>query len=409
MRICHFISGLGDGGAEATLYRLVAHSRDHRHLVVNLSSGGKYATALQNIGTEVVHLHLKSPSCFANAPAALRQIRSFGADVVQSWMYHANLVGSGIARSILRVPNAWGIRNSGIDHASARLRTRAAFALSRQGSRMLPDLKISCSERARRGLIAAGFDPHGWEVIPNGYDLAEFRFEACSRAAIRKGLDISDDDFLIGTVARWHPNKNHRILFAALHRIFEGGRRNTKVLLAGTGMTRDNACLQDMLSAHGLLDNVILMGPITNVAGLMSALDLHVLASAREGFPNVLCEAMACETPVICTDVGDAAEIIGQLGGVVRAGDVDDLVAKILDMIALRDNQQAWNGLRLAGRRRVEQSFSIDRMIRAYVSVWERLLSTGLTQNGEYYVSPGHTDTAYQTALADRFQPEITG
>ena len=376
MRICHFISGLGDGGAEATLFRLVAHSRDHRHLVVNLTSGGKYATALQKIGTEVVHLHLKSPSRLANAPAVLGQIRSFGADVVQSWMYNANLVGAGIARSILRVPNAWGIHNSGIDHASFPLRTRAAFALSRLGSRKLPDLKISCSVRARERLIAAGFDPHGWEVIPNGYDLAELKFEASSRAAIRKCLDISDGDFLIGTVARWHAEKNYKFLFAALRRIFEGGRHDNKVLLAGPGMTRDNVSLWDMLSAHGLRDNVILMGPTTDVAGVMSALDLHVLPSAREAFPNVLCEALACETPVTCTDAGDAAEIIGPLGSVVRPGDVDGLVVNILDMIALRNNQQAWNDLRLAGRRRVEQMFSIDRMITAYVGAWERLLSS---------------------------------
>jgi len=375
VRICHFITGLGDGGAEAALFRLVAHGRDHQHFVVNLTRGGKYAAALRDIGVGVVDLDLKSPARVTQIPAALRQIREFRAELVQAWMYHANLVGAGVARSVLGVPNVWGIHNSGIDRTSAPALTRGAFALSRLGSRTLPDLKISCSIRAKDDLIAAGFDPRGWEVIPNGFDLSEFKFKASSRAALRKELGIADGDFLVGTVARWHPDKNHAVLFAALQRLFEGGARHTKVLLVGPGMTGENVRLRNMLSSHRLGHHVNLLGPTTDVGGIMSALDLHVLPSAREAFPNVLCEALACETPVVSVDAGDSAEIIGPLGSVARQGDVDDLVAKIQEMIALRDNHAAWNDLRLAGRRRVDQRFSIDRMVAAYENAWGRLLS----------------------------------
>ena len=375
MKICHFITGLGDGGAEAALLRLITHSPDHRHLVVSLTNGGRHESSLREVGTAVVQLDLKSPLGVVNTLSALRRIRAFDPDLVQSWMYHANLVGAGIARWVLRVPNAWGIHNSGIDGAAAALSTKAAFALSKRVSRTLPDLKISCSSRARERLIATGFDPLDWEVIPNGYDLSEFIFRPTSRAAIRRELSVADGDFLIGTVARWHQDKGHAVLFAALRRLFQGDSQRVNVLLAGPGMSRDNVALGKALREHDLCDKILLLGPVTDVAGTMSALDLLVMPSAREAFPNVVCEALACETPVVCTDAGDAAEIIGPLGRAVRPGDVDGLAASIREMVTFRDDREGWHNLRAAGRRRMEQLFTIDRMVARYEAAWERLLS----------------------------------
>ena len=107
----------------------------------------------------------------------------------------------------------------------------------------------------------------------------------------------------------------------------------------------------------------------------MSALDLLVMPSAREAFPNVVCEALACETPVVCTDAGDAAEIIGPLGRTVRPGDVDGLTASIRELVTFRDDREAWHNLRAAGRRRIKQLFTIDRMVARYEAAWERLVS----------------------------------
>ena len=118
------------------------------------------------------------------------------------------------------------------------------------------------------------------------------------------------------------------------------------------------------------------MGERNDIPDIMNLLDIHILSSYSEAFPNVLCEAMACGTPCITTDVGDAAFIIGYTGYVVPIKDPNLMSKKIIEMIYEKENNiLAWENRKLKCSERIVQNFSIEKMILNYQMVWNNLLN----------------------------------
>jgi glycosyltransferase involved in cell wall biosynthesis len=115
----------------------------------------------------------------------------------------------------------------------------------------------------------------------------------------------------------------------------------------------------------------------------MNALDLHVLPSVGEAFPNVVAEAMACGTPCVVTDVGDAAYIVGDTGWVVPPKDSSRLAQAIQDaMLEIQTSGRETFGIKC--RERIQNNFSLEKVADAYIGLWQRVLeskTTSLTSN----------------------------
>lgn len=138
-------------------------------------------------------------------------------------------------------------------------------------------------------------------------------------------------------------------------------------------MTEKNENLLRMVRNAGGDRKTLLVGPRDNIPRVMNALDLHVLSSVGEAFPNCVAEAMACGTPCVVTDVGDAKLIVGDTGWISPPGNPEAFAEKILE--ALTDLERTDKAARARRcRTRIEENFSLLRMVVAYKQLWESML-----------------------------------
>lgn len=371
--ILHIITGLGDGGAEAVLYRLVSQDSCHRHSVISLSGPGKYAVLLQNRGIDV-HAIEMSPS--RPSPIKMlrlvRLIRKIGPDVVQTWMYHGDLLGGAAAKIAGKKAVVWGLHNTTHDKGVVKLRTRVVIWLNARLSRFLPEAIISCSQNGVPVHQELGYSTAEFCVVHNGYDLAAFQPNKAERARIREEWQATNGTVLFGCVARYDPQKDHPNLLAAFSRVVQSLPK-ARLVLIGSGMTSSNDDLVQLINLHGLQEYVILGGQRPDIHSVMNGLDVHVLGSAYgEAFPNVLCEAMACGTPCVATDVGDCSIIVGETGQICPPSDPVALSRAMQETAARRGVEP---NLAAACRARIMENFSVEKMVNGYASVWQRAAS----------------------------------
>jgi glycosyltransferase involved in cell wall biosynthesis len=372
--VVHVITGLKTGGAEQMLSRITAlHAGSaFRHSVICLTDEGPVADTIRAQGVPVRNLAMARglPNPVAIARLA-RTIRAERAAVVQTWLYHADLVG-GIAARLAHVPVAWGIHHSKLDTASATRSLRLTVAASARVSGIVPAAIVLVGEASRAAHIAHGYRADRMVVIPNGFDVAQFRPDPIARAAIRRELGVGDDAFLIGIAGRFVALKNHRMFVEACAEV---GRNypHAQFLMAGDGLDPSNPELTGWIDATGLADRYHPIGRRSDMPRILAALDLCVLTSRTEAFPLVIGEAMATGVPCVATDVGDTAFLIDGAGEVVPSEDVTAMAAAIERIVAMPTAERRAVGER--GRQRMVDHFDIHVVAGHYDALWSRLVA----------------------------------
>lgn len=379
MKILHVVTGLEIGGAEHVLERLVAGDALNEHVVVSLSEEGALGRRLTNRGIVVCVLGLERSKWppLKSAWKLWRIMRVYRPDVVQTWMYHANLFASIVARLAGVRSICWNIRRT------APPRTRSTRLISYWGaklSRFLPDKIIACAEAAVTEHVRQGYCRERFTVIPNGIDAMIFAPSESVRQSMRGALGIDDRTIVIGCVGRFHPDKDHETLFQAIRLVHERFSR-VVCLLAGTDTDSSNREIRALANRCGLSAPVFYLGPRLDIPEVLNAIDLHVSSSATEGFPNAVAEAMACAIPCVSTDVGDARLIIGQSGWIVPPGDPTKLASMIAQALSQMGTKN-WTSRKRACRERCIELFSLKRMIELYQDTWQGCCARGLTHAG---------------------------
>jgi glycosyltransferase involved in cell wall biosynthesis len=374
LKVLHIITGLQQGGAEAVLYSLVAGSPGKiRHIVVSLDGDGHYGPLLRASGAHVHCLNMRG------RPIALNElwnlyalIRDSEVDIVQTWMYHGNLVGGVISRLAGIRSVVWTIHNLNLDSGFVSFPTRVVGHFSAWLSPLLQRATVYVGENAARVHGKLGYRSSQPTVIPNGVDIIRFRPLLADGIRVRAEWGISPSHFLLGFVARWDKYKDHRNLFAALAEL-GGSCDDVRCALVGPGINEDNQSLMSAISEFGLRDRMLLVGPRDDIPAVMNALDMHVLSSIGEGFGNVTAEAMACGTPCITTDVGSGAEIVGNTGWVVPPGSSSELARAIrAGMADIKRYGKSMIGV--ACRDRIVNLYSVDLMVERYFLLWKSLV-----------------------------------
>ena len=205
-------------------------------------------------------------------------------------------------------------------------------------------------------------------VIPNGFDLEGFKPDSSARVSVRTELGIGPNHPVIGLVARFDPQKDHRSFIDAAS-ILAARLPSAWFVLCGDDVTWDNQELARWIDDAGIRDRVYLLGRRDDIARLLNAFDVASLSSAYgEGFPNVVGEAMACGVPCVVTDVGDSAWIVGDTGRVVPIRDPKALADSWLALVEA--GQQARQMLGARARARIIEQFDLEVIAGRYAKLY---------------------------------------
>ena len=379
LTVAHLITGLQTGGAESMLSRLACNidRSKFRTIVISMTSGGQFRESLERHG--VPFFSLDMPRGVADPRGLFRflnLLKEHRPTILQTWLYHADLMGT-LARLLGAAPHViWNLRCSDMNMPDYRWLSRSLpLALARLSA--TPDAVVVNSKAGQAIHEEYGYQPRSWELIPNGFDLARFRPDPEARASVRRSLNIPDDVCLIGLPARLDPMKDHCSFLAAAQSVAARNER-VRFALIGRGLEWENPRVARLVKAAGLSDKVLLLGERRNIEQIYSALDIATLSSAfGEGFPNVLGEAMACGIPCVATNVGDAAMIVGDTGLIVPPRDPSALAVAWQQMLSLGPEARANRGE--AARQRISSTFSLPDIIARYQALYEKIGSTPTT------------------------------
>ena len=371
MKILHIITGLGDGGAEHTLFKICKYDLKNNHSIISLTGKGKYFSLLKKMGIKVYCLNVRFFSIHKFI-FLIKLLRSLKPDIIQTWLVHADFLGS-IAARLAGIKNIlWNVRYSNIEIGKAKLTTILIIKILSILSYLIPKFILIVSKKAKKIYEVIGYNKKIFKFIPNGYDLSILKINKIQKINFRKKIKIKKNVPLIGNVARYDPQKDHLNLLNALSLIRE---KNTNFfcVLVGSNVDQNNIDLISVIKRLKLSNHVKLLGQHSNISKVMNGLDIHVLSSSYgEGFPNVVAESMACGTPCIVTDVGDSALIVGKTGWVVPPKNSIKL-AKAIEKALYEKNTSEWNKRCNKARLRVKENYNISKMVRLYNNAWSKV------------------------------------
>jgi glycosyltransferase involved in cell wall biosynthesis len=373
VKILHVIVGLNAGGAEHVLRRLIKSHRgspEFQHGVVSLTDLGELGGPLIAEGIDVQVMGMRGMTSVPSIMFKLRKlIRQRQPDLVQTWMYHADVIGGVAARAAGNRKVIWGIRSADMIKGTA-YSTHVIRRVCALLSRVVPAIIVCAAEASRTTHAAIGYDQSKMVVIPNGFELPDTGVLAEQRRAFRAEHGWSDDEFVVGCVGRFNYYKDHANFVNAaglLVKLYP----STRFLMVGKGLDFSNAELRNLIASTGLPDKFTLLGFRDDVLKCLTALDAFCLSSRSEGFPNVLGEAMSVGIPCIATDVGDVRTLLSHTGIVVPKEDASALCAGLAQVIELPQTARTAMGQR--GRDRIIAEFSAGKATQRFEAIYMSL------------------------------------
>lgn len=375
MRILHCITGLSGDGAQRMLLRLAEglSGRGITSTVVSLGARGELAPHFRRLGIPVSSLSMGSPAGFLPGLLMLRRIiRTVRPDVIQGWMYHANVVALAAREmSGCRAPVVWNIRR-GLDDIAERKRSTQAVV---RGSAWLSPRAagiVYCSRRSRDQHEGIGFSRLAGAVIGNGFDVGRFSPSESARCRVRHELGVGDEEVLIGNVGRHDVAKGREFLLDAFCRL-AASRPHVRLLCVGRGVSWGERPFSGYASAKLVRERVVLLDGREDIQDIFTALDVYCSSSIAEGFPNVIAEAMASGVPVVATDTGATAEILSGCGRLVAPRSARDLHAALKALVDEPRGSLVARGI--AGRHEIERCHSLESVVSRYETAYRETAS----------------------------------
>lgn len=319
-RVSFCITELDPGGAERQLVRLVTHldQKVFDPEVICLAGEGALVAPLRAAGVPVTCLKARSRRDIGVILRLRRHLAGSRPDVLQTFLFHANIAGR-IAGRLAGVP----VVISGIRVAERR---RWHLWFDRMTDRLV-DRHVCVSRAvAHYTSTVGGLSPEKIVVIPNAVDAV--RFSGAVPA------DLSEFGFpaqakVVLFVGRLHPQKDPVRLLSAFRRL-SARHDDIRLLIVGTGPLEGELKLR----SADLGPSVVFAGQREDVPALMKVSACLALPSRWEGMPNVVLEAIAAGVPVVATDVEGISEVLlDGLGTIVLGSRAVDFAAALEEAV----------------------------------------------------------------------------
>ena len=307
----------------------------------------------------------------ANFIYLIRLLKSLRPDIVQTWMYHADLLGGLAAKLSGCHKIIWGLRHSDLSLKHNKTSTILVAKLCALISSWLPTLIISCSSTAKEAHEKFGYVGNKIIVIPNGFSVDQFSPSTTHYKSVRNELGMSSSTPIVGLVARFDPLKNHSGFIKAAS-IVSTLLPSVHFVLVGSGVDYDNHELIQQIRSANLQASFHLLGYRSDIPRLMSSFDVLASPSVGEGFSNSIGEAMASGVICVVTNVGDSAFIVGDTGFVVENLDMTSFAQAILSVLKLPPDESLSNSLN--ARSRISDLFSLPVVVSRFESVYQSLI-----------------------------------
>jgi glycosyltransferase involved in cell wall biosynthesis len=374
VKILHLITGLDIGGAEMMLYRLCQQQIMGGDVpyVVSLKSNGNMKALLLEQEIPVYELGFpKGSFSFPGFKSLVTVIREANPDVIHCWMYHANLIGSFASLITGNIPVIWAIHNTTLSVQKSSKFTLLIMRLLGLIS-FLPKQIVYCSLASKKIHEKYFYTKSKGKFIPNGVDTCLFSPNKEKRSTKIHELQIDQNQFIIGMIGRYDPQKDYPNFVRAANIIMQG-YKNIQFIMCGPGVNESNQELMELISTTYDPTKYHLIGSHFDIENVHNCFDLFILTSSYgEAFPIVLTEAMACEVPCISTDVGDASFIIGETGLVVPIKNPQAIADAVEHMLSLPNVD--FSKLKEAARNRIVEHFSLSRISQTYKETYQSII-----------------------------------
>lgn len=370
--VLHIITGLDTGGAETALLRLIIGSMhgQYRHQVVTLTAGGAMLPAFLKAGIQVRQMDLRREP-ISGFLRLLRMMRKSRPDIVQTWMYHADLIGGLAARLSGNRNVIWGIRTTGIAHgsrATAVVRWACAWLSS-----WVPHTIVCVADASRRAHVDRGYDGARMVVVHNGFNLSGM--PAADAAALRMQCGFDDTHVVVGNLGRFDLDKDLENFVKAAG-ILAPDYPELRFMMVGYRSDAERTQLERWIARTGHAGRFALLRERSDAANCLAAMNLFCLSSRNEGFPNVVGEAMAVGVPCVVTDVGDTALLVGDTGIVVPKEDPVALATGLRRLLEMTPQERRALGWR--GSERVREQFTVRHAQERFETLYGAVIGGGV-------------------------------
>jgi glycosyltransferase involved in cell wall biosynthesis len=287
-------------------------------------------------------------------------------------MYHGDLTALLARTMTARCPVVWGVHSGSVPMREhpwlTRLVIRSCALVSSN-----PEAIVFASNSARQFHESLGYTGRRHLVIPNGIEAEMVQAADSRRRELRRQWRVPDEAFVVGALSRYHPMKDHATLLDAVQLLRAQGRP-VFLVMAGRGLEHANEPLKQMIEDRALGGVARLLGEQKDVGAFLSTCDVLASSSVTESFPMSFLEALATGLPIVTTDVGDCADIVGDAGRVVPVRSPAKFAVALSEIADLPlESRQT---LAAVARETVTRRYSVDRYVDAFAELYEAALAS---------------------------------